>query len=476
MRERSRKEGEVPEFTVLTEGHGMDSETYEEQQLELPLFFEGVSTDQLMERIAETGNLQKACRKVKANKGCPGVDGMKTEELEPWLRKHEAELQKALLEGKYDPRTVKGVQIPKHGGGVRQLGIPTVIDRLIQQAILQVLDPIFDSTFSKHSYGFRTGKSAHQALKQAAEYLKEERNIVVDIDLEKFFDRVNHDILMGKLAKRIEDKRLLGLIRRYLQAGMMSDGVCVRREEGTPQGGPLSPFLANFMLDELDKELEWRGHRFCRYADDCNIYVRTIEAGQRVMESVTRFLEKKLKLKVNREKSCVAETTQRKFLGYRIYGEGKLTIAPQSIERLREKIRQLTKRRTGNSIDEIIRQINSYLKGWIGYFQLTAGGSKLEAIDGWIRRRLRAIKLQQLKKACTVAKFLERQGVSPGTSWGTATSGKGVWRLARTQGVHRGMRDKWWESIGYQPLRKLWGELTGNLKETAVYGNVRTVV
>jgi len=359
---------------------------------------------------------------------------------------------------------------------VRQLGIPTVVDRMIQQAILQVLDPIFDPNFSEHSYGFRARKSAHQALQQATEYVEDGRYIVVDIDLEKFFDRVNHDILIGKVAKKIKDKRVLKLIRSYLQAGMMNEGVCVAREEGTPQGGPLSPLLANILLDDLDKELERRGHRFCRYADDCNIYVRTEEAGNRVMESITRYLETKLKLKVNREKSCVAKTTQRKFLGYRIYGKGLLTIAPQSLEKFKEKVREKTPRRIAQTLEDVIAKLNPLIRGWINYFQLIKGRTALKELDGWIRRRLRAIKLQQLKKPRTIAKFLQDKGVPERMSWNIAKSGKGNWRKSMTQGVHKAMRDEWLEKMGLESLRKRWEELTGNLKETAVYGTVRTVV
>lgn len=454
----------------------MNSEVHEEQQLPFAIFREEVPTDQLMEKITESKNLWKACRKVKANKGAPGIDGMTADSLEEWLRKHEATLQKVLLEGRYVPQPVKGTQIPKPDGGVRQLGIPVVVDRMVQQAILQVLDPIFDRTFSEHSYGFRAGRNAHQALQKASKYVEEGRSIVVDIDLEKFFDTVNHDLLMGKLAKRIKDKRVLKLIRRYLQAGMMSEGGCVKREEGTPQGGPLSPLLANFLLDDLDRELEKRGHRFCRYADDCNIYVRTEIGGARVMESITRFLEKKLKLKVNREKSCVASVSWRKFLGYRLYGRGKLTIAPQSVEKVKKKIRDITGRRVAQPLKAVIQKLNLLLTGWVGYFQLIEGGSKLKELDGWVRRRLRAIKLYQLKKPRTIAMFLESQGVPSGTSWQTAVSGKGIWRLSKSMGVHKGMRDKWLEDLGLKPLLRRWGELTGNLKETAVYGTVRTVV
>ncbi len=476
MRMERQKVGGSSQDHDIGGGHGMRSAMYEEQQLLFAIFSKENPTEQLMERIVDAENLRKACRKVEANKGCPGIDNMTTQELAEWLGKHEATLQRALLEGKYTPQPVKGVQIPKPDGGVRQLGIPTVVDRMIQQAIFQVLDPIFDPIFSEHSYEFRKGRNAHQALNQAAKYAQEGRKIVVDIDLEKFFDRVNHDILMGRLARRIKDKRLLKLIRRYLQAGMMSEGVCVMREEGTPQGSPLSPLLSNFLLDELDKELEARGHCFCRYADDCNIYVKTMEAGQRVMASVTRFLEGILKLKVNKEKSCVASTAQRKFLGYRIYGQGKLMIAPQSIERFKKKIRERTKRRIAKPLGDVVKSVNALTRGWVGYFQLTTGGNLLENLDGWVRRRLRAIKLKQLKKPRAIGKFLEDRGVSPETSWKTAMSGKGIWRLPHSPGADRAMRNPWFEKLGLLSLRKLWEEMSGNLKETAVYGTVRTVV
>ena len=429
-----------------------------------------------MEQICEKGNLVKACKKVKANKGVPGIDGMTTDKLEEWLQAHEGELKQALLQGRYLPQPVLGVQIPKPGGGVRQLGIPTVIDRLIQQAILQTLDRILDPTFSKSSYGFRPKRNAHQAIQRASEYVQDGRIIVVDIDLEKFFDRVNHDILMGRLAKKITDKRLLKLIRRYLQAGMMSEGVCIVREEGTPQGGPLSPLLANFLLDELDRELEKRGHCFCRYADDCNIYVRTMEAGIRVMESIKKYLETKLKLRINRDKSAVAVVSERKFLGYKIQDNGDITIAPQSLERAKEKIRKMTHRRTPMPLEKVIEKLNTYLIGWINYFWLTKAVRNTVDLDGWIRRRLRAIKLRQLKKPRTISQFLEDQGVTRETSRAIAYSGKGIWRLSKTTGTHRAMCNKWFEDLGLVSLKKKWEILTGNLKETAVYGTVRTVV
>ncbi len=320
-------------------------------------------TEYLMEQIATRANLFLACRKVKANKGSAGVDRQTVHELTDWLETGWHELREKLLDGSYEPAPVRGVQIPKSSGGVRQLGIPTVKDRLVQQAVMQILEPLLDPGFSESSYGFRPGRSAHDALRAGKVYVEEGRHTVVDIDLEKFFDRVNHDILMSRLARHVKDKRVLKLVRRFLQAGMMQDGICVRREEGTPQGGPLSPLLANLLLDDLDKELERRGHRFCRYADDCNIYVNSQKAGERVLSSVTRFLEMKLKLRVNQTKSAVAPVWERKFLGYRLLSGGKLGIAPQSVERLKEKLRDITKRNRGCSLERIVSELNSLIRG-----------------------------------------------------------------------------------------------------------------
>jgi RNA-directed DNA polymerase len=308
-------------------------------------------TERLMEEVCQPDNLNAAYKRVKANKGAPGVDGLTIDDMRDWIARHKQGLLDSLLDGSYQPQPVRGVQIPKPGGGVRQLGIPTVIDRLVQQAILQVLEGLLDPTFSASSYGFRPGRGAHDALHKASEYVAEGRVIVVDVDLEKFFDRVNHDILMARLARRVADKRLLRIIRRFLEAGLMQDGVCVERHEGTPQGGPLSPLLANLLLDELDKELERRGHRFCRYADDCNIYVRSRQAGERVLASVTRFLEDVLRLRVNHQKSAVAYCEERKFLGYRLLGGGRLGIAPASLQRAKERIRQITRRNRGIGIE-----------------------------------------------------------------------------------------------------------------------------
>src|SRR5205085_406042 len=330
-------------------------------------------TVNLMEQVCDPKNLLRAYRRVRSNKGTPGVDGMTVHDLADWLRENTAALTASLRNGAYRPQPVRGVSIPKPGGGQRQLGIPVVVDRLVQQMILQVLNTIFDPTFSNASYGFRPGRSTHMALEQARKYVAQEgREFVVDLDLEKFFDRVNHDILMSRIARRIGDKRLLLIIRRFLQAGLMQDGVCVARDEGTPQGGPLSPLLANLLLDDLDQLLDSRDHRFCRYADDCNIYVRSLAAGQRVMESVTRFLEEKLKLRVNREKSAVAPVGERKFLGHRLLLNGKLGIAPKSIKRAKEKIRQITRRNRGVSLAQVTVELNLFLVGWINYYRYAA--------------------------------------------------------------------------------------------------------
>jgi RNA-directed DNA polymerase len=345
------------------------------------------------------------------------------------------------------------VQIPKPGGGQRQLGIPVVVDRLVQQAILQVLDPIFDPTFSSSSYGFRPGKSAHMALEQARKYVAQEgRGFVVDLDLEKFFDRVNHDILMSRIARRIGDKRLLLIIRRFLQAGLMQDGVCVVREEGTPQGGPLSPLLANLLLDDLDQLLDSRGHCFCRYADDCNIYVRSLAAGQRVMESVTRFLEEKLKLRVNREKSAVAPVGERKFLGHRLLLNGKLGISPKSVDRAKEKIRQITSRNRGVNFVQVIVELNLFLVGWLTYYRFAAFRGELTRMDEWIRRRLRCYRLKQRKRGSSISGLLRKLGVSAASAGRVGTSGKGPWRIADCPPVHRALSVRWFHSQGLVSL------------------------
>jgi RNA-directed DNA polymerase len=397
-----------------------------------------------MERVASLANLTEAVRRVVRNKGAAGVDGMTVRELKRWFASHWRELQEHLVSGRYRPQAVRGMQIPKPGGGQRQLGIPTAVDRVVQQALLQLLAPRLDPTFSESSFGFRPKRNAHQALEQARAYVGEGLSIVVDLDLEKFFDRVNHDLLMARVARHVCDPRVLGLIRRFLEAGMMQNGVCVERHEGTPQGGPLSPLLANLLLDDLDKELEKRGHRFCRYADDCNIYVRTKAAGERVMASVTQFLEGRLKLRVNREKSAVAPVEERKFLGYRLLRAGRLGIAPKSLARAKDRIRAITRRNRGDAkVRRMIEELNSFLAGWITYFRLAEGKAHLARLGEWMRRKLRCVILKRLKRAKATADFLQRLGVPQHQAWILATSGKGWWRKAKSPSAHHAMNVTW---------------------------------
>jgi RNA-directed DNA polymerase len=417
-------------------------------------------TASLMEQVCEPANLNCAYARVMANKGSPGVDGLTVGKLGAWIKQHKRAFIASLLDDSYQPQPVRGVQIPKPGGsGMRQLGIPTVVDRLVQQAMLQVLEPILDPTFSPHSYGFRAGLSAHDALKKAREYVAEGRNIVVDIDLEKFFDKVNHDILMARLGRWVGDRHMLKIIGRFLRAGLMQNGVCLTREEGTPQGGPLSPILANLLLDDLDKELEKRGHAFCRYADDCNIYVQSQAAGERVLASVTTFLEKKLRLRVNREKSAVAPVLERKFLGHRLLPGGGLGIAPQSLDRARGRLRQITRRNRGVSFAEVIGELNLFLKGWVTYFRHAACKSHLQRLDEWIRRKLRCLRLKQRKRTGPIAEFLHQLGVPKWRAWIGALSGKGWWRLSGSPPATEGMSLAWFESQGLVSLTMRYEQL-----------------
>jgi RNA-directed DNA polymerase len=407
-----------------------------------------LATDALMEKVCERENLNRAYKKVKSNRGAAGVDGMTVDELGPWLKAHREEVIRGLLEGNHQPQAVRGIEIPKPGGGVRQLGIPTVVDRWVQQAILQVLNPLFDPTFSESSYGFRPGRSTHQALRKAQEYVAEGRVIVVDLDLEKFFDRVDHDVLMSRLARRVSDKRLLRIVRRFLEAGMMKHGAFVDRDEGTPQGGPLSPLLGNLLLDDLDQELERRGHRFCRYADDCNIYVQSKAAGERVMASVTRFLEERLRLRVNSAKSAVAHVSERKFLAHRLLAGGRLGIAPQSLNRAKDRIREITRRKRGVSIHRMISELNSFLTGWVTYFRYASAKSHLQRMDEWIRKKLRCVRLKQRKRGRSITQFLVSLGVPKKRARSLGGSGRGWWRMAGSPQACEAMCLEWFEELG----------------------------
>jgi len=431
----------------------------EESQASTVLDQQRALTTSLMEDVCNRENLNRAYKRVKANKGSAGVDGMTVHGLKTWLAEHKEALIASLLDGSYEPQPVRGVEIPKPGGGVRQLGIPTVVDRLVQQAILQVLEPLLDPTFSESSYGFRPGRSAHQALHKGKEYVADGRGIVVDVDLEKFFDRVNHDLLMSRLARRVADKRLLRIVRRFLTAGMMSNGVCMERHEGTPQGGPLSPLLANLLLDDLDKELERRGHRFCRYADDCNIYVQSKVAGERVMQSVVTFVEKRLRLRVNRDKSAVAHVSERKFLGHRLLAGGRMGIAPKSLERAKDRIRQITRRNRGMSLREMIGELNSFLTGWVTYYRYAECRGHLQRMDEWVRRKLRCVRLKQRKRCKSIADFLQNLGVPEWRAWILARSGKGWWRMAGSPSAAEAMSLAWFQSQGLLSLTERYAAL-----------------
>ena len=433
---------------------GNGSGLFEEQQNSMVKNEPRALAANLMEKICERSNLNRAYKRVKANKGAPGIDGLTIESLGEYIRSHKEQLIQSLLDGSFQPHPVRKVMMPKPDGGERQLGIPTVVDRMVQQAILQVLEPMFDKGFSESSYGYRPNRCAHGALKKAKEYVAEGYIWVVDMDLEKFFDRVNHDILMSRLAKRIGDKRLLKIIRGFLNAGIMQDGVVMSRHEGTPQGGPLSPLLSNILLDELDKELERRGHKFCRYADDQNVYVRSKRAGERVYASIKQFLETKLKLKVNEEKSAVALVRDRKFLGYRLLNDGRLTVAPKSIQRVKDKIRELTWRSRGKSFKHVITELNSTLLGWLNFYKLAESKSLWEELDSWIRRKLRCYRLKQRKSGTSIAKLLISLGASEKESRQIGSSGKGWWRLSVTQAVHRALDNAWFKTQGLISLQE----------------------
>jgi RNA-directed DNA polymerase len=432
---------------VTREG-GTGPAANEEPQARTAWDQERALTQHLMEAVSGAANLNRAYKRVKANGGAPGVDGMTVATLRDWIAANRERLIASLLDGSYRPQPVRGISIPKPGGGERQLGIPTVVDRLVQQAITQVLEPILDPTFSVSSFGFRPGRSAHDALRQAREYVADGYETVVDLDLEKFFDRVNHDILMARLARRIGDKRLLRMVRRFLQAGMMVNGVCGERHEGTPQGGPLSPLLSNLLLDDLDKELEGRGHRFCRFADDCNIYVRSQAAGERVMASVTAFLEGKLRLKVNQGKSAVAPVGERQFLGHRLGKHGSLGIGRKSLDRAKDRLRETTRRNRGISLERMVAEANRFIVGWVTYYRDARCRSTLEDLDGWLRRKLRCVRIKQCKSPSTTAAFLRENGVRERPARQLASSGKGWWRLSSSEQVKRAMPNDWFDNLG----------------------------
>lgn len=383
-----------------------------------------------MEAVVARENMVRAYRQVVRNKGAAGIDGMTVKDLKSYLAVHWERIKEELLAAGYHPQATRAIEIPKPGGaGKRMLGIPTVVDRLIQQAIHQVLVPVFEPHFSRFSYGFRPGRNAHQAIVQARQYVKDGKRWVVDVDVERFFDRVNHDILMARVARRVKDKRVLGLIRRYLQVGMMADGMATRQTEGTPQGSPLSPLLSNILLDELDKELERRGHSFCRYADDCNIYVQSRQAGERVMASLIRFLDRRLGLRVNATKSAVARPWQRTFLGYTMtfHKEPKLKVAEASVKRFKEKVRELMRMGRGKHIRRLIEELQLLVRGWAAYFRHAEVKSTFEELDGWIRRKLRCVLWRQWKRTYTRVKRLMQRGIAERRAWQSAHNGRGPW-------------------------------------------------
>lgn len=437
-----------------------------------------MDTSKMLEKVVDRNNLNLAYKRVRKNGGSHGVDGMKVDELLPHLKQHGNQLKQDLLGGKYRPQPVKRVEIPKPEGGVRMLGVPTVVDRLLQQAIAQVLVPVFEKEFSEHSYGFRPGMSAHDAIKQAQVYINEGYTTVVDIDLEKFFDRVNHDKLMYLLSKRIKDKRLLRLIRRYLESGVMNGGLMSPSREGTPQGGPLSPLLSNVMLHELDKELEKRGHRFCRYADDCNIYVKSPRAGERVMASISEFIEQRLKLKVNRDKSAVDHVTQRKFLGFSFYrwqGGYGIRVDNKSIRRLKEKLRLLTSRSKGWRMETRIERLNQVIRGWVNYFYLANMRKLCHNLDAWLRRRLRMCYWKQWKRIKTKHDNLVKLGILSLKAWEFANTRKSYWHTANSHILACTLTNSYFERAGLVGLVNVYCNfiLTNRRMPNGTYGGVR---
>ena len=462
---RIMKKAEIPirNLTVEVEMEVRDKQKVQSKIVDL-LNRESVNdelfdTSRLLEDVLERNNMLEAMYRVIRNKGSYGIDGMKTDELREHVKKTWATVKTKLLEGKYNPSPVRRVEIPKPDGGVRSLGIPTVQDRMIQQAIAQVLSKLYEPTFSESSFGFRPNRGAKNAVKQSETYINQGYKWVIDMDLEKFFDKVNHNILMGKLEKKIKDKRLLKLIRKYLESGVLINGIKVSSEEGTPQGGPLSPLLANIMLDDVDKELEKRGHKFCRYADDCNIYVKSKRAGLRVMDSITRIIENELKLKVNKDKSAVDIVSKRKFLGFSFYfvkGVAKIRIHEKSIKRFKEKVKSITNRNRGISMDLRLLKLNDSIKGWINYFGIANAKRKLLELDKWIRRRLRACIWKQWKKIRTRYRNLVKLGIDNWKAWEYANTRKGHWKISGSPILSKSLHNKYLESIGFVSLTQTY--------------------
>jgi RNA-directed DNA polymerase len=455
-RQKNRPEQEVLAFPV--EGRS-DAPKTTEQGTETPMAKRQseslAGTERLMEEVGELENCKQALQRVKANQGRPGVDGRTVDELPEYLKQHGLEIGEQLRNGTYQPQPVRRVEIPKpDGNGVRKLGIPCVLDRFVQQAVLQVLPKRWDPTFSEHSHGFRPGRSAQQAVHEAQQYIAEGYGWVIDLDLEKFFDRVNHDRLMAAVAARVADKRMLKLVRAFLEAGVMEDGLVSPVDEGTPQGGPLSPLLSNLVLDELDRELERRGHRFVRYADDCNIYVGSERAGQRVMASVTHYITHRLKLKVNQAKSAVARPGQKKFLGFSFTFERvpRRRIAPKAIARFKERIREQSRRTRGISLTQMVKQIMTYLRGWLGYFGDCQTPSVLQRLETWLRRRLRSAVWKQWKQGRTRFRELRRRGVGKDLAARTAGSPHGPWRIANSPALTIALPNAYFAQLGLPPM------------------------
>src|SRR5437660_1092745 len=455
-RQKNRPEQGVLAFAVESRS---DAPTATEEGTETPVAKRKseslAGTERLMEEVCELENCKQALQRVKANKGSPGVDGMTVEELPEYLKQHGLEIGGQLRNGTYQPRPVKRVEISKPDGqGMRELGIPCVLDRFVQQAVLQVLQKRWDPTFCEHSHGFRPGRSAQQAVHEAQQYIAEGYRWVVDLDLEKFFDRVNHDRLLAAVAERVSDKRMLKLIRAFLEAGIMEDGLVSAVDEGTPQGGPLSPLLSNLVLDELDQELQQRGHRFARYADDCNIYVRSQQAGKRVMESVSEFIIRRLKLKVNEQKSAVAQPWERKFLGFSFTSERepRRRIAPKAIVRFKERIRELTSRTRGISLAKRVEDISVYLRGWLGYFGSCQTPSVLHSLESWLRHRLRAAVWKHWKRGRIRFAELRKRGVNKSLAGQTAGSSHGPWRIANSPALAIALPNAYFASLGLPPM------------------------